>query len=221
MSNYTNLIADIPNWLDNESDELSDVISRLITLATHRLSRDLQDHNALDTSTAATLTVSTPTLASLPSDMKEARYLAITLGTGEQKFLEERLFEYIREYWPNSSSSGEPRYYALVNTSTAVLAPTPGSAYPYELGYRKRLAVLTSAASTNWLTDNAYDLLLAACCLEGAYYLASVNDDPKDASLIDKWRQRYGELLMDVRGERGRRRRDDYGVRIVKPENAE
>lgn len=69
----------------------------------------------------------------------------------------------------------------------------------YSLGgiYYAAFAALSGDATTNWLTDNAPDLLLAACMSEAAAYIKS---EPQ----MQYWTARFSALLDEVQGEADR-----------------
>lgn len=66
----------------------------------------------------------------------------------------------------------------------------------YSLGgiYYKTFPALTDANQTNWLTENAPDLLLSACLMEGAIFIKSRDE-------IDLWAERYNALLAEIQDE--------------------
>ena len=80
---------------------------------------------------------------------------------------------FIRDYSPNASTTGLPKYYALFDDTTFLVAPTPDADYTIELHYKFRPASLTttSGSETTWLSDNAPDALLYGTLVEAATFL--------------------------------------------------
>ena len=80
---------------------------------------------------------------------------------------------FVRDYTPNSSTTGLPKYYALFDDTTFILAPTPDSGYTFELHYKYRPASLTAGADsgTTWLSTNAPDALFYGTLVEAATFL--------------------------------------------------
>lgn len=60
--------------------------------------------------------------------------------------------------------------------------------------YYKDFTALSSSATTNWLTDNAPDLLLAAVLYEASVYIQS-------ESRMATWKPKYEQALAEVQGE--------------------
>ena len=70
-----------------------------------------------------------------------------------------------------------------------------------EINYRKRFEALSSSNTTNWLTANAYDLLLYGCLIEAAIY-------DKNPQMMQMYEKRYQEALAAVNAELENRRGD-------------
>jgi hypothetical protein len=80
---------------------------------------------------------------------------------------------FVRDYTPNPATTGLPKYYAVFDENTFILAPTPDSNYTFELHYKHRPASLTAGADsgTTWLSTNAPDALLYGTLVEAATFL--------------------------------------------------
>lgn len=114
---------------------------------------------------------------------------------------------WIRELYPNATTTGEPEYYAIFDNDYFIVAPTPDSAYNVELHYFYRPASITagSDSGTTWLSTNAPSALLYACLLEGYVYMKGEQD------MMSVYNTRYESALgrLKVLGE-GRDRNDAY-----------
>jgi hypothetical protein len=97
----------------------------------------------------------------MPSDFLAPFSLSITVGTSK-KFLDFKDVNYLQDYSPDASVTGEPRYYAPFDYQNFIVAPTPGSDYAVELHYYYRPASLTAQADggTTWLSVNAPQAML-------------------------------------------------------------
>jgi hypothetical protein len=84
-----------------------------------------------------------------------------------------------------------------------IVAPTPSTAFNIEMTYSRRLAELSSSNTTNWLTENAQDLLLYGCLMEASTFTKSRED-------YAIYTQRYKEAVEAVNNQARRRRRDDF-----------
>jgi len=123
-----------------------------------------------------TATADNPYL-STPSDFLAPYSLAV-IASSVYTYLLFKHVSFIRDYTPNASTTGLPKYYALFDDTTFLLGPTPdnpsaGVDYTFELHYKYRPASLTAGAEggTTWLSDNAPDALLYGTLVEAATFL--------------------------------------------------
>jgi|TARA_X000001388_G_scaffold42306_1_gene29767 hypothetical protein len=112
------------------------------------------------------------TYLSTPSDFL-APYSLSVISSSVYHYLLFKHVSFVRDYTPNSSTTGLPKYYALFDDTTFILAPTPDSGYTFELHYKYRPASLTAGADsgTTWLSTNAPDALFYGTLVEAATFL--------------------------------------------------
>jgi hypothetical protein len=202
VTTYAILRADIANWTNNASTELTAALDTIILLAELRLYREL-DLRIYRESRIST-TESGNQYVTLPTDCLVVR--ALRLSTGVHLLNRDETF--LREFWPNAALTAAPRYYAPWDEATLVLAPTPDQAYSVTLVYTRQPAGLSATVTTTWLSLNAYDLLLQACLLEAAGYLEGVT-----AERMAMYQQRYGDAAQRVQAQDARNRGDDFLTR--------
>ena len=83
---------------------------------------------------------------SVPDDLLAVFSLQITTS-GSENFLLQKDVNYLREYTPNASTTGVPKYYAVFSVEHFLIAPTPNSAYTVELHYYYRPTSLVDSGS--------------------------------------------------------------------------
>jgi hypothetical protein len=111
----------------------------------------------------------------------------------------------MKEYWPDSSEQGVPKYYALFDDTNFYLAPTPDADYVAQLGYIARPAQLSSSNTETWISKNAPEALLYGCLLQ-AY---SFTKGPLE--MVQLYERNYAQAIQALGLEQqGRRRRDEY-----------
>jgi hypothetical protein len=112
------------------------------------------------------------TYLSTPSDFLSPYSLSV-ISSNVYHYLLFKHVSFIRDYTTNSSTTGLPKYYAVFDENTFILAPTPDSNYTFELHYKHRPASLTAGADsgTTWLSTNAPDALLYGTLVEAATFL--------------------------------------------------
>jgi hypothetical protein len=98
----------------------------------------------------------------------------------------ERTYEYIRAVYPDPTVQGTPRYYGDVDYNHWLIQPSPSTSFPFKVDYYGTLTFLDATTSTNWLTQNAPDLLLYACLLEAMPFV-------KTDERLPVWQQMYAQ----------------------------
>jgi hypothetical protein len=113
---------------------------------------------------------------------------------------------FIRDFTPNASTTGTPKYYAEFDQNSFILAPTPASNLTFELHYFYRPSSLTSAGDTGttWLSENAPNALLYGSLVEACTYL-------KNYEVTPAYEQKFQEALLGLKnlGE-AKSTRDQY-----------
>jgi len=201
--NYTDLVLNIRRYTDVDSNVFSDaVIDTFITMAENRILRDI-DLDYFKKESTGSLTSGNKFLGA-PSDLLTHRYLMVTVS-GDQVFLDFRDTSFMKEYWPDGTDTGVPKYYSVWDQNTFYVAPTPNANLPVEIGYIYRPAQLSSLNPTTWISNNAPEALLYACLIQ-AY---SFTKGPPD--MLNYFNQSYQQAIQGLGMEQqGRRRRDEY-----------
>lgn len=201
--NYNELVTNIRNYTEVDSNVFTEsVINTFITFAENRILRDI-DLDVFKKESSATLTSGNKFLTA-PSDILTHRYMMVTVS-GEQVFLDYRDTSYMKEYWPEGSSTGVPKYYSVWDQNTFYLAPTPNSNYGVELGYIYRPTQLSSANQNTWISDNAPEALFYACLIQAYSYTKGPPE------MMQYFENAYKQAIQGLGMEQqGRRRRDEY-----------
>tara|TARA_B100000287_G_scaffold434853_1_gene500665 strand:- start:57 stop:755 length:699 start_codon:yes stop_codon:yes gene_type:complete len=112
-----------------------------------------------------------------PTDFLSPYSLAIS-SSGNYSYLLLKNVSFIRDYTPNESTTGLPKYYAMFDDDTFLVAPTPDSNYNVELHYKYRPLSLTAGAEsgTTWLSENAPDAMLYGTLVEAATFLKTPDE---------------------------------------------
>ena len=151
------------------------------------------------------------TYLATPTDFLAPYSLAV-ISSSEYEYLLFKHVTFIRSYTPNPATTGTPKYYALFDDNTFILAPTPSTNFTFELHYKFRPASLTAGAGsgTTWLSENAPDALLYGSLVEAATFLKT----REEAARYD---QRFAQAVAALKdlGE-GYGARDEYRYDISK-----
>lgn len=200
---YAQLLSAIRSYTEIDSNVFTDsVIDLFITFSENRILRDI-DLDVFKKEATSTLTVGDRFL-SAPSDILTHRYMMITVD-GDQKMLELKDTSFMKEYWPDSSQTGEPKFYAVWSDSQFYIAPTPDEAYTVQLGYLYRPTQLSSSNTETWISKNAPEALLYACLTQAYSYAKGPFE------MVQMYEQNYQNAVSALGIEQqGRRRRDEY-----------
>ncbi len=141
----------------------------------------------------ATMTSGNQYLA-MPTDFLAAFSLSIT-NSSAKEFLLIKDVNFLQEYWPTVASTGVPKFYAVFDDSTFLIAPTPNANFAVEMHYYYRPASLTAGADggTTWLSTNGPNALLYASLVEAYIYMKG------DAQLLATYEKRFEESLMRLK----------------------
>lgn len=200
---YDELVTNIRNYTEVNANVFTNaVINTFITMAENQILREI-DLDVFKVEATTNMTSGNKFL-SAPSDILTHRYMMITSGSN-QIFLDFRDTSFMKEYWPNGSTTGTPKYYSVWDQNTFYVAPTPNANFVVELGYIYRPAQLSSTNTTTWISNNAPEALLYACLIQAYSY--TKGPDNMLQYFTNSYRQAIQGLGIE---QQGRRRRDEY-----------
>jgi hypothetical protein len=189
--NYAQLSAQIQAYLENtfpdtltwdgQTVSSKDQIDTFIKQAEQRIFNTVQ-FPSIRKNVTGTLTINNKYLSS-PSDFLSVYSMAVIDATGRYEYLLNKDVNFIRQAYPNPTSTGIPKYYALFGPTTTnntppvitnelsfMVGPTPDAAYTVELHYY-HYPVSIVEAGTTWLGDNFDSVLLYGALVEAAIFM--------------------------------------------------
>ena len=128
-----------------------------------------------------------------PDDFLSPYSLAVSSNDAYSYLLFKHV-SFIRDYSPNPATTGVPKYYALFDDDSFIMAPASNGTYTVELHYKYRPASLSAGADsgTTWLSTNAPDALLYGSLVEAATFLKT----PEEIAL---YQQRFDMALKALK----------------------
>lgn len=204
--NYTELQTAVQDAVENTFSSAD--FATMTKLAEQRIYNSVQLPNLRKTSNL-TLVIGDPLLP-VPADFLSAFSFGVTVA-GEFSFLLNKDVNFMRESFPNVSTTGTPKYYALYGTQTGtpkiqsfLLGPTPGAALTAELNYFYYPESIVTATTT-WLGDNFDSVLFNAVMVEAARWMKQEQD------IVAMMDQQYTQSLTLLKnlGD-GKDRQDAY-----------
>ena len=194
--NYSALKTNIQNFMEDDSSELTTSIDTIISQAEDMIYQRLPNLPAYRGSASGTLVVGTSQYTVTTARM--IRQISITNSSSNVVYLDHRIDSYLRDYWPNASTTGTPRIYSTDSASTSgtvfTLAPTPDATLAYKIDYIAPETGLSSSNTTSWIGDNAEAALLAACLYETSAFL-------KASDTLQLYKAQFDEAIQLLQQE--------------------
>ena len=203
---YTTLKANIQNYLENDSSELVSSIDVIIAQAEEMVFQRLPNLPCYRNSFTGTLVVGqadyTP-VTGTPS-IRMIRQVSIT-SSSNVIYLDHRIDSYLRDYWPNSSTTGTPIMYSTKSATdvgsgsktTITLAPTPSATLAFQVDFIGKPVGLSSSNANTWIDTNATDVLLSAALYESSAFL-------KAPETLKLYKGKFDEAVQLFSQEMGR-----------------
>lgn len=135
-----------------------------------------------------------------------------TPANGTRNTLEPASLDFINYTWPQQLvGQTVPQYFAMLDDTTMIVAPTPDAAYVCEIDGIFRPAAMSGSNTSTYLGDKYPDLFLAACMVFASGYqrdFGAMVDDPK---LAITWEGHYQTLKQSVLEEAQRQKSSSTG----------
>ena len=203
------LTTAIQDYTDNSETSFVNNIPNFVKAAEEKIFKSI-DLDIFRKNVTSAFTSSDEFL-SVPADYLASFSLQITTA-GSEDFLLQKDVNFIREYTPNASTTGVPKYYARFDTDNFIVAPTPNSNYTLQLNYYYRPASLTAGADsgTTWVSTNAPFALLYGSLIEAYTFMKGEPD------VIQSYNGLYGQYLERLK-DLGEARENTDGYRVGLP----
>ncbi len=206
--NYTQLKAAVEDYVENTFSAAD--FATMTDLAEQKIYNTVQ-LPALRKNVTGTLSQGNQYLTT-PGDFLSVFSLAVfpTAG-GDYTYLLNKDVNFIRESYPNPTTQGVPRYYALFGPVynlptelTFILGPTPSAGLTAELHYFYYPQSIVTAGTT-WLGDNFDSVLFNAVMVEAARFMKAEQD------IVQLYTGQFNDsiLLLKNLGD-GKNRQDAY-----------
>ena len=185
---YSELKSLIQNYLQNTETTFVNDLPKIIEQAEERILKTVR-LPVFRKNVTGTLATGNKYLAT-PTDFLDNFSLAVINGSN-QEFLYYKDVNFIREAYPNASTTGTPKHYGLFDDTSFIVGPTPDNNYSVELHYFYRPASITAGADsgTTWLATNAVNALLYGSLLESYVYMKGEPD------VMNMYEKRFLEAL--------------------------
>ena len=149
-----------------------------------------------------------------PTDFLSAYSLAIyPAAGGDYLYLLDKDVNFMREAYPNPSTTGKPKHYAIfgprsdnADELTFIVGPTPDAAYSTELHYfAYPESIVDAADGRTWLGDNFDSVLLCGTMCEALTYMKG------ETEMLTLYQERYVQAVALYKNlADGKQRGDAY-----------
>ena len=188
---YDSLALNIQQYLERTDEQTIAQIPNFIMLAEQVIASQIKFLGNL-TVAESTMTTGNPVLDK-PVRWHKTVSMNVTVD-GQRQPIFLRKYEYLREYAPDSTATGTPKYYSDYDYTHWLVAPTPDQDYSFEILYYERVQPLDSTNQTNWFTVYAPQALLYGSLLQAMPYL-------KNDERIPMWQQQYDLIINTLKQE--------------------
>jgi hypothetical protein len=206
--NYVELKENIARICENEFTEAEYAL--FTEQAEQRIYNTVQIAN-LRKNVTGSLTLNNKYLQA-PNDFLSVYSLAIyPAGGGNYEYLLNKDVNFIRQAYPNPSTTGKPKHYAIfgptsndINELSFIVGPTPDASYAAELHYFYYPESIVTAGDT-WLGENFDSALLNGALVEAIRYMKG------EADMVKLYQDMYVQsiALLKNLGD-GKQRADSY-----------
>ena len=206
--NYTQLVTQVNDYCENSFP--TDNMNTFIRQAEQRIYNTAQPAN-LRKNVTGTITAANKYL-SAPDDFLSVYSLAVyPVAGGDYLYLLNKDVNFVRDAYPNPTSTGKPKHYAIfgpqsnnLNELSFILGPTPDVNYSAELHYYYYPESIVTA-STTWLGDNFDSVLLYGTICEALVYMKG------DQGMLQVAQERYVQAIALYKNlSDGKQRADAY-----------
>jgi hypothetical protein len=113
---------------------------------------------------------------------------------GENIVLYQRTPDYVRMFWPDVTAKADPKYYADIDYTHWLVAPTPNGTLSFEVEYYEYPPNLSDVNESNWFINNFSRAMLYGSLKEMYEFL-------RDTPVAMYWKAQFDEAMGDVRSE--------------------
>ncbi len=221
--NYADLVVEIQAYTQNYEADFVANIPTFVKQTETRVYNSVQIPALRKNATG--LTTGNNKYLSCPPDFLSAFSLAVVDGSGNYEYLLNKDVNFMRASYPNPTTTGLPKYYALFGPTVVsniitdelsfILAPTPDAQYTVELHYYYYPESIVDAG-TSWLGDNYDPVLLYGSLVEAYTFMKGEQD------MMAYYKEKYQDALMQLNRlgtglERGDAYRDGQAKIKVNP----
>ena len=203
--NFTQLEANIKNFLEDDGTEFDASIPEIIAQAENMIFARLPNLPCYRKELTGNFVIGTKEYD--VANARMIRQVAVTKANSDVIYLKHRIDSYLRDYVPNATTQGEPFMYATKKATTSgikiLIGPVPSATLAFEIDFIGLETGLSSTNANNWVGDNAEQVLLSACLYESSAFL-------KAPDSVNLYKAQFDEAIALFQQEMQRNYQAEY-----------
>ena len=207
--NYSSLVSQIQNFLEDDSTELSNSINDIIAQAEEMIFQRLPSLPCFRQNATGNFVVGTSEYT--VANARMIRQVFLTDSSSNRIYLDHRIDSYLKDFHPNASTTATPEMYSTKNATTSgitiTVAPTPSATLAYQVDFVAPVTGLSSSNTTTWIGDNAENVLLSAVLYETSAFL-------KAPETLQLYKTQFDEAIALFQQEMARNYTAEYNAGI-------
>lgn len=185
--NFTALKAQLSLYIKRPTDTTDASLTHFLDMGTDRINRDLKVGGQIQSKAAVLSTDSNGRYVALPPLFRHSHRLRLnTTPVDDLEYVAPRLMD--SQF--SRQGTDRPAFYTVVGQKIE-LDVTPDSNYQMEIAFLEKFPKLSASVATNWLTDNAEDVLIYAALIAAEAFLG------RDSRLA-AWKVLYDGLIESL-----------------------
>lgn len=207
MSYYNSfqaIVSAVTETAEDDSQEFLDYIPKAMELAQMRLQDEL-DLNSMNQPIELTC-VPSNRLVLKPTGYRFTNNIFVVTSGGVETPLKRVSTDYLRDYAPNQSVTGQPKYYSTdYSVDYFMVAPTPSSAYLLRADARVDITFVSAGNPQNFFTQYCGNALFFGTMKEQAAFM-------KYPNVEQEFEAKYLNAIQGINNRGRRDRRQDGGT---------
>jgi len=196
--NWGQIKTAVTQYLENEETSFTGNMGLYARLAEEDIYRKVQ--LPASRATAYTQVIIGDRFLTQPIDCLSVYSIFVT-NAGEAQELLPKDPAFLREAYPRDDDQGVPRFYAIHDNDSFMIAPPPDAFYRIETNYFIKLPSISAgdiATNTTWLSLNGENALLFGIIMHG--YIYEKGDQDVIQSYANQFQQAIADLKQIVEG---------------------
>jgi hypothetical protein len=223
---YTQYVTQIATMAVVETNDPAfvTILPAMIDYAELRILRDLDMLSTITASASYSLTGGSRTISFPAADFVTLQQINVLAppgssdpATATRVSLLPVAKEFLDAAYPSSAGAGQPKYFAMLNATTAIVGPWPSSGYTVELVGTRRPPHLSPTTTTTVISTQLPDLLIMASMIYISGFQRNFGRQADEPQMAVSYESQYQALLKSAMVEEFRKKFQSGGWTSFSP----